>query len=121
MIGAACEVGAWLLRRRRRFRVQGRSMLPTLHPGDHVLISAGGAVVAGDLVVAAHPFQPVEVVKRVALVRDDGLITLRSDNPAEGSDSKQFGSVKPSAILGVVTLCLTEPTRSLASSSALGR
>lgn len=88
------------LGKRQAFRVEGDSMLPGLQNGDAVLVSAKAAVKPGDIVVAQHPFKrSVRVVKRVESI-DGGRCTLVGDNPAESSDSRQFGSVKLSDVIG---------------------
>lgn len=101
----------FLLRRRQRFRVVGTSMLPLLKPGEEVLIAPvkrkaeAIALKPGDLVVARHPFQPtLRLIKRVITVRDDGTYLLMGDNPEAGmsTDSRSFGAVSPSHILGRV-------------------
>ncbi|MCA9983374.1 MAG: nickel-type superoxide dismutase maturation protease [Anaerolineales bacterium] len=97
----------WLCRRYRRFRVTGRSMLPTLNPGTELLYNPHAyqqqAPAPGDIVIAQHPQQPdLPIVKRVELILPDGAIVLRGDNRAESSDSLAFGPVAPALILGRV-------------------
>jgi len=93
----------WLLGRRRRFRVDGRSMLPTLAPGDHVFVDPRARYARGDVIVAQHPFKSdVVLVKRVGDIGDDGRVELLSDNPAEGSDSRTLGRVAPGQVFGAV-------------------
>ncbi len=101
------ELFAWRFGRRRAFRVEGESMTPTL-PSDAVIFFDPAAYdkqppQVGDLVIARHPFQTgVQIVKRVAEIREDGRFVLRSDNPV-GSDSRGFGSMPRGHILGRVT------------------
>lgn len=122
----------FLLRRRQRFRVTGTSMLPLLEPGEEVLLqpvqrsvvdtadqhplgigqqgsskhqSLIPALEPGDLVIARHPFRPdLRLIKRVIAVRDDDTYLLMGDNPEAGAstDSRSFGAVPPSHILGKV-------------------
>lgn len=54
----------------RPARVEGDSMLPTLAPGDRVLVE-GGAPARGDVVTAVPPGSDGEVVKRVVAVAGD--------------------------------------------------
>lgn len=102
----------WLLRRRRRFRVVGDSMQPTLNTGEMVLVAhfAYSKILprAGDIVLARHPYQKLHIIKRVAALTADNRIVLHSDNAAAGSDSRQWGALHPSHILGKVT-CRLEP------------
>ena len=102
------ELLRWLLRRRRRLHVVGESMLPTLAPGDTVLLDPRAyrtrAPSGDDVVAALHPREKdLQIVKRVAFVADAGDCYLFSDNPSVGSDSRTFGTVPLESILGRVT------------------
>jgi SOS-response transcriptional repressor LexA len=90
-------------------RVEGPSMLPTLRPGDRILVREG-PVRAGDLVVARR--DGVLLVKR-AVFREDGGWWLESDNQrAPGRrDSWDFGAVPDRDVLGRVVLRYWPPTR----------
>lgn len=104
------ELILWLLRRRRRLRVTGESMLPHLRPGQEVLTLPrrwdGRALQPGDVVVLIHPHQPdTPIIKRVAQILPDGRLVLLGDNPAASTDSRTFGPIPPHQILGRVT-CL---------------
>ena len=97
----------WRFGRRRAFRVEGESMTPTLLPEAVIFFNPAAynenPPAVGDVVIARHPFQTgVQIVKRVAEIREDGRYVLRSDNPA-GSDSRGFGSLPRGHILGRVT------------------
>ena len=98
----------WLLRRRRRFRITGSSMLPLLKPGDEVLLNPRAyretSPQPGDIVVVHHPFQPgLQIVKRVTHLLGNGRYYLEGDNPAGSSDSRSFGPVHLEQILGRIT------------------
>jgi nickel-type superoxide dismutase maturation protease len=102
------EFMLWLLRRRHRFRITGNSMMPLLRPGDEVLLNPRAYRLAqpqpGDIVVAYHPYQrDLQVVKRVTQTLEDGRYFLEGENPAESSDSRLFGPVRPEQILGQIT------------------
>ncbi|WP_242901207.1 S26 family signal peptidase [Actinomadura terrae] len=125
-----------LLRGRGRLRavaVEGDSMLPTLRPGDWLLVhvtehgatghsatghgatahGAAGRVAAGDVVVARHPGRPdLLVVKRAAYRTDTGW-WLESDNQrAPGrSDSWDFGAVPDHLLVGRVVARYWPPSR----------
>ena len=99
---AVVETGAWLLFRRRRFRVRGRSMVPTIEPGAWVLVDRERRPTVGDIVLAPHPWRERTVCKRLAAL-DGAFAELASDNPDEGTDSRQFGPVAVDDLLGVVT------------------
>ncbi len=78
-----------------------------LREGDWVIVDEGAyrrrAPRVGDVVVAADPREPWRVVmKRVKRVEADGRLWLEGDNPAESTDSRVFGSVAASTVIGRV-------------------
>ena len=81
-------------------RVHGRSMRPTLHPGDRLVVSYDVIPAPGDLVVVRLPGGTV-AVKRALRREADGWWVER-DNPAEGVDSWSVGSVRDHDVLAVV-------------------
>jgi nickel-type superoxide dismutase maturation protease len=88
--------------RLRAFVVDGDSMLPSLRPGDCLLVRVGVKVRPGDVVVARHPMSNLLLVKR-ATGRVDGGWWLLSDNADVGlDDSRAFGAVPDSAVVGRV-------------------
>ncbi|MGF1537113.1 MAG: nickel-type superoxide dismutase maturation protease [Elainellaceae cyanobacterium] len=100
------ELLLWLLRRRDRLRVTGRSMVPLLQPGDEVLVNSRAyqtqPPLPGDIVVACHPYRDLKLVKRMVGLRGDRCL-LSGDNWRESTDSRQFGAVPLDRILGRVT------------------
>jgi len=81
-------VVAW--RRLDVVEVRGRSMAPTLLPGDRLVVARDGPPRVGDVVLAVHPREPRrELIKRVTSVRA-GLVMLRGDAPSS-TDSRAFG------------------------------
>lgn len=114
-IGA--ELWAWARGRRQRVVVGGNSMIPTLEPGAFVLMSLSSEEIPdGAIVVARHPREPgLLIVKRSRVVGEEFWLT--SDNQAEGSDSRDFGTVPAASVLGLVTLVLDDPRRPIASPS----
>ncbi|WP_017296654.1 nickel-type superoxide dismutase maturation protease [Nodosilinea nodulosa] len=96
----------WLLRRRRRFRVVGESMLPLLEAGGEVLVDPLAyrlqLPAPGDLVVARHPHQPgLRLIKWVVYADGEGCF-LKGLNAAASTDSREFGLVPRQEILGRV-------------------
>ena len=91
--------------RPRRVAVEGRSMEPTLAPGDRLLVVRARVLHAGDIVAVRDPRDPTRVlVKRISAVLEDEIV-LRGDNPEVSTDSRAFGPVPTSAVLGRVVRC----------------
>ena len=92
---------ARLLRLPTRVVVVGPSMIPTLEDGDRCLVRRTRRVESGDLVVFIDPEYPRRlVVKRVVVVSSSG-IDVAGDNSGESRDSRSFGPVPASAVIGV--------------------
>jgi nickel-type superoxide dismutase maturation protease len=89
----------------RRVVVTGDSMLPSLRPGDCLLVSARTGLDVGDVVVARRPGVPgLLLVKRVVR-REDAGWWLLSDNAAAGlDDSRAFGVLPDACVVGKVLL-----------------
>ena len=86
----------------RRFRVQDTSMQPTLHPGDRILIATWLTPRVGDLAVVRDPeWRSTYAVKRVVAQSKDGL-DVRGDNVNVSRDSRHFGAVPRTLIVGRV-------------------
>ena len=91
----------WIFGRTERYRVVGESMMPTLLDGEFVLVASTPDVREDQIVLARHPDDAeLVMLKRVTRIVDDRYF-LMSDNPA-GTDSRRFGPVPRSAIMGVV-------------------
>jgi len=91
---ALAALAALVVARRRLdvVEVRGRSMTPTLVPGDRLVV-ARLRPRPGDVVLAHDPRRPArELVKRVAAI-DAAGVTLRGDNPAASTDARVFGPV----------------------------
>jgi nickel-type superoxide dismutase maturation protease len=82
-------------------------MVPTLLPGDRVLVWRGlgrlrPSIRVGDLVAVVDPRDPDRVmVKRVA-DRPGDEVVVQGDNEAASTDSRHFGPVSAAAIRGRV-------------------
>lgn len=84
--------------------VQGPSMLPTLAPGDCLLVrrvTAGRPVRAGDVVVATFASRPDLLVVKRAVRPDQGGWWVQGDNPTVRDDSRRYG---PAVVVGRVVL-----------------
>ncbi len=76
-------------------------MIPTLAPGERLLVRTGGRPRPGDLVVVRRPERLV--IKRLVRDDEDGC-WVEGDNPAASDDSRTFGAVPRDAIVGRVVL-----------------
>ena len=87
--------------------VDGRSMVPTLHSGDRLLVSYARAAGEGDVVVARLADGTVAVkraVERRTTATGAPGWWLLSDNPDAGVDSRHRGPVDAADVLAVVRL-----------------
>jgi signal peptidase I len=105
--GAAAAVAT------RPFRVEvaGRSMAPTLLPGDWLVATRRGRIRRGSVVVLRDPQGGLDMVKRVAALPGDevegrplapGRYLVLGDDPRASTDGRSFGPVDGSSIDGVV-------------------
>ncbi len=98
--------------RMMRLRIEGVSMVPVLAPGDRVLVLRTDRITVGDIVVFADPDGTEEVlVKRVAGV-DRSSVRVEGDNSGTSRDSRHFGPVPRSAVIGRVLWCYWSPYHS---------
>ena len=86
-------------------RIEGRSMQPTLEPGDRVLVRRLGLkppLRLGSVVVTWHPQRSkLRLIKRLNKLDQKGLWLL-GDNPANSTDSRQLGPVATNLLIGEV-------------------
>jgi nickel-type superoxide dismutase maturation protease len=84
-----------------RVAVTGPSMEPTVREGDWLLVrQMRRQPRVGELVIAADPRDPARLlVKRVSAVSGD-QVTVIGDRPERSTDSRDFGALPSSAILG---------------------
>ena len=76
-------------------------MLPTLRPGDCLLVRGPRAVAPGAVVVARFPTRPELLVVKRAVRPAGDLWWVEGDNPAVADDSRRYG---PAQVLGRVVL-----------------
>ncbi len=81
--------------------VQGESMLPTLRPGDCLLLRSASRVRPGHVVVARFPARPDLLVVKRAVRPVGGLWWVEGDNAAGTDDSRTYG---PAEVLARVRL-----------------
>ena len=106
-LAVASKLLLLILRKRHRLRVTGSSMTPLLEPGEEILFDPKAyrhsLPQIGDIVVAQHPYQAKQIVKRVAVVLEDGSCFLQGDNSNASTDSRSYGFIPLAKILGRVT------------------
>ena len=115
----------WL--RRRRFRVADTSMVPTLFPGDGLYIDPGAYRLRfprpGEIVVTRDPAHSSRhLVKRVGFVPGGprpadgtelppGSVYLLGDETTASRDSRSFGPVPVTLLVGRAYECYRPPER----------
>jgi nickel-type superoxide dismutase maturation protease len=94
-------------------RIEGISMLPALHPGQVVLAwKRPSRIYPGDVVIFRH--DGIEKIKRIQLVQADRLFVV-GDNAAVSTDSRHFGWIARSQVLGKVCWHIGAPGRKIAT------
>jgi nickel-type superoxide dismutase maturation protease len=103
-----------------RVEVEGQSMVPTLLPGDRLLVVRGVRGVrgvgivplrVGSIVALPDPRSPsLLLVKRVHAIDGDRL-DVRGDDPLHSTDSRTFGTVPLRSTLGRVVWRYAPPSR----------
>ncbi|OEV05836.1 nickel-type superoxide dismutase maturation protease [Streptomyces oceani] len=101
--------GSGVLGRIGLAEVYNPSMLPTLRPGDQLVLRYGAPVRRGDVIVMRHPFQhDLLIVKRAVERRATGW-WVRGDNPDVRNDSREFGVVPHELLVARACLRLRSP------------
>lgn len=76
-------------------------MIPTLAPGERLLVRYGGPIVLGDLVVFQHSDQLD--VKRIKHIETFGIFVL-GDNDLVSTDSRNYGLIAHEDVLGTIVM-----------------
>ena len=101
-VALSIAAGLWMWRPVRRVEVVGDSMLPTLAPGDRLLVVRVRGLRPGDLVAVTDPRSARRtMVKRVGALGPEG-VTVLGDNPVASTDSRTLGPLAPTAVHGRV-------------------
>lgn len=80
-------------------RVKGDGMYPTLEKGQLLLIRHRSKLRINDIIV--FMYDGVEKVKRICGMEGEFLYVL-GDNPHYSTDSRQYGYIKRSSVVGTV-------------------
>lgn len=83
--------------------VSGLSMIPTLAPGERLLVRNDGPIVLGDIVVFDRESQ--FDVKRVLHIEAEGIF-VQGDNDRVSTDSRTYGFIPFDDVVGTVTFRL---------------
>lgn len=81
------------------YRVSGNSMYPAFYDGQWLVINKMGQPKAGDVVV--FKYQNTELLKRIIRPAGEGF-WVEGDNKDFSTDSREFGAVPKTAIVGKV-------------------
>ncbi len=94
------------------FEIEGESMSPILNEGDLALVNFQAELKEGDIILAHHPFEKgSKLIKRIWKITPDGKYFLIGDNLAKSTDSRNFGELPATDILGKVVAKLKKSRR----------
>ncbi len=80
------------------YTVSGSSMEPTLKEGDLILLRKPKEIQTGDVIVFKHQNNDL-YIKRVSKIENNEYYVL-GDNPTKSTDSRKFGFIKSSKVVG---------------------
>jgi nickel-type superoxide dismutase maturation protease len=92
-----------------RLEVEGVSMVPVLAPGDRVLVLRTDQIAVGDIIAFVDPDASEGVLVKRASGVDRSSVRVEGDNFGASRDSRHFGPVPRSAIIGRVLWCYWSP------------
>lgn len=87
-------------------RIVGPSMAPALRNGEVYLARRGARVGVGDVIVLRHPQRPDLLTVKWVVRGEPGGLWVEGDNPGASSDSREFGLVPPTAVVGRIVVRL---------------
>lgn len=101
---------------RKRMKITGQSMHPTLKQGDLVLINTRAfkntPPQTNDIIILWHPtLENLKIIKRLHHTTPEGNYFVLSDN-SQGQDSRHYGPLNPNKIIGKVTSHSSAPQNS---------
>ncbi len=107
---AAAAIARWVTAL-RRVEVVGPSMMPTLQPGDRLLLAGVRQPRAGDIVALVDPREPSRILVKRVLSVSDQMVEVGGDNPTESTGSETFGAVPARSLHGRAIYRYAPPTR----------
>lgn len=85
-------------------QIIGPSMEPAMQTGDYWVVWRTKRLRPGDAALLQHPLRPdLLIVKRLVTRLEPGQWWVEGDNPDSSDDSRVFGPVADSAIVGRIT------------------
>jgi nickel-type superoxide dismutase maturation protease len=96
-------------RRLVRLEVEGVSMVPVLAPGDRILVLRTDQIAVGDIIAFTDPDGGESVLVKRASGVDRNSVRVEGDNFGASRDSRHFGPVPRSSIIGRVLWCYWSP------------
>jgi nickel-type superoxide dismutase maturation protease len=86
-------------------------MLPTLRPGDRVLVLPLLRLRAGQLVAVKDPREPTRLLVKRVISAGALMVEVRGDNEMASTDSRSFGPLARSQVVGRVVYRYAPPER----------
>jgi nickel-type superoxide dismutase maturation protease len=114
VLGLAVAAGAIAVGSQcRRIAVHGASMVPSLQPGDRLLLVPAWGLRRGEVIAVRDPGDRDRLlVKRVSAIdRRASLVTVLGDNPGASTDSRAFGPVPRRSVAGRAVYRYAPPAR----------
>lgn len=85
-----------------RLEVAGLSMVPEYAPGDRVVVRKTHQVAVGDVVAVRDPGDPDRYLIKRVVALERHAVRVEGDNSGASTDSRHFGPVPDSLIVGRV-------------------
>ena len=95
----------------RRVVVSGESMRPAFEPGDRVLVVPVLRLHPGQVVAVPDPRQPDRLLLKRVLTAGPGLVDVRGDNQGASTDSRDFGLIPRTSVIGRAVYRYAPPDR----------